>query len=238
MRRFLPLVAIVCAAPVAAQRQPMSVFQQQKARALFADHLPCLGCHELDGTGGRSAPSLTGVGARRGAAYVGAMVVDPQAVVPGVAMPRILMPRGTRDVIIAYLTRDVGGSERGAAIGASAAGVAPLRAVVATEPTDVNLLYGKWCSSCHGARGGGDGPNAKYLPVRPAIHASAVQMSRQSDEALFDAIAGGGIIMGKSARMPAFGATLSAPQIHALVAYIRTLCACSAPAWSRDGSPP
>jgi mono/diheme cytochrome c family protein len=61
-------------------------------------------------------------------------------------------------------------------------------------------------------------------------------MSMRSDDALFDAIGGGGAVMGKSARMPAFGATLSSAEIRALVAYIRALCACRAPAWSVDGS--
>src|SRR5258705_13731655 len=85
-------------------------------------------------------------------------------------------------------------------------------------------------------RGNGDGPNARYLPVPPAVHASAARMSLRPDDALFDAIAGGGAIMGKSPRMPAFGATLSPPEIRSLVAYIRALCACQGPAWSRDGS--
>jgi mono/diheme cytochrome c family protein len=63
-------------------------------------------------------------------------------------------------------------------------------------------------------------------------------MSVRSDDALFDAIAGGGAVMGKSARMPAFGATLAPAEIRSLVAYIRTLCACRGPAWSTDGSKP
>jgi hypothetical protein len=39
--------------------------------------------------------------------------------------------------------------------------------------------------------------------------------------------------MNRSPRMPAFGATLSAAEIRALVRHIRTLCRCEGPAWSR-----
>jgi mono/diheme cytochrome c family protein len=59
-------------------------------------------------------------------------------------------------------------------------------------------------------------------------------MGKRPDDSLFDAIAGGGAIMGKSPRMPAFAGSLTPAEIRSLVAYIRTLCACSAPAWSRD----
>ncbi len=60
-------------------------------------------------------------------------------------------------------------------------------------------------------------------------------MSRRSDDALFDAIAGGGAIMNKSPRMPAFGETLSHGEIQSLVRHIRALCKCAGPAWSTDG---
>jgi len=154
-------------------------------------------------------------------------VADPQRVVPGSAMPRVPMSHARRNLVVAYLTR----GETPLPASAPAAHDA-----VRDTVTSAATLYGKWCASCHGTSGAGDGPNARYLPVRPAIHASAAQMSPRSDNALFDAIAGGGTVMGKSARMPAFGETLSAGQIRSLVAYIRQLCVCNAPAWSRDGA--
>jgi hypothetical protein len=39
--------------------------------------------------------------------------------------------------------------------------------------------------------------------------------------------------MGRSPRMPAFGATLTSAEIRALVRHIRTLCRCEGPSWSR-----
>ncbi len=105
-----------------------------------------------------------------------------------------------------------------------------------TIDTSAAALYQRWCASCHGATGKGDGPNARQLPVAPARHADAVTTARRSDDALFDTIDGGGAIMNRSARMPAFGASLSAKEIRSLVRYIRTLCRCEGPTWSR-GSP-
>ena len=85
--------------------------------------------------------------------------------------------------------------------------------------------------------GQGNGPNAKALPVPPARHADAATMSRRPDDSLYDTIDGGGAIMNRSARMPAFGGSLSPIQIRALVTHIRSLCRCAGPAWSRDGTP-
>lgn len=228
MHRLALLSAFAAVVPLAAQTPTLTPFQQQTARALLRDKLPCLGCHELDGTGGRIGASLTKVGARRGAAHVRAVITDPRTHLPGAPMPRVPMSPAVRELIIAYLTRDADPAMNHTA-------APPLRVA---EPADAADLYRKWCAACHGAQGHGDGPNAAYLPVRPAIHASAEEMSRRADDVLFDAIAAGGAVMGKSPRMPAFGETLSAAQIRSLVGYIRTLCACKGPAWSTDDARP
>ena len=101
---------------------------------------------------------------------------------------------------------------------------------------DAGALYGRICSNCHGKRGDGDGWNAAYLPVRPTVHSDAKYMSTRSDHTLHDGIAAGGYILDRSNRMPPFGETLSGAQIDSLVHYIRTLCDCEGPAWSRDGA--
>ena len=98
---------------------------------------------------------------------------------------------------------------------------------------DGAALYAKWCASCHGATGRGDGVNAPNLPVKPTAHASREVMAARPDDSLFDTIAGGGAIMNRSPRMPAFGATLSPAEIRALVRHIRNLCGCQGPEWSR-----
>jgi len=220
------LSLLFVAFPLAAQVPGITPFQEHKAEALLREQLPCLGCHQLGGEGGRNAPSLDDVSQRRDASYISAVIADPQRIVPGAAMPRIPMPQSTRELITAYLARNTRGTT------SPPPTVNPQPSTATTGAGN----YARWCASCHGVTGGGDGPNARYLPTPPAVHASPARMGARSDDALYDAIAGGGRVMGKSARMPAFGETLSPAEIRALVGYIRTLCKCKGPAWSLDGS--
>ena len=214
------LALMLISAPLAAQGA-LTTFGEHKARALLATQLPCLGCHELDGQGGAIGPSLTTVGQRRSAGYIRAMIEDPQGTVPGSTMPRTRMPDATRELVIALLSSK---ARRGDPPHAKSSLPAP--------PATGAALYARWCAACHGATGMGDGPNAKRLPVRPRAHADAARMHTRSDDALYDTIAGGGAVMGMSARMPAFGATLSDRELRALVSYLRELCHCSGPQWS------
>jgi mono/diheme cytochrome c family protein len=206
-----------------------SAFAKAKVEALLRDHLPCLGCHRLNGEGGTIGPDLTTVRQRRSAAYVAAMITDPQRVVPGSIMPRTLMPESTRELITRYLQGGEGGEG-----GEGGKGGAPSPPPVVGAPADGAALYAKWCAACHGATGRGDGPNAPNLPVKPAAHASREAMSARPDDSLFDTIAAGGAVMNRSPRMPAFGATLSTAEIRALVRHIRSLCRCEGPTWSRN----
>lgn len=212
---------MMISAPLSAQGD-LTTFAEHKARALLATQLPCLGCHELDGQGGAIGPSLTTVGQRRSSAYIRAMIEDPQGTVPGSTMPLTRMPDATRQLVIALLSRGAHGVDPSRT-------VAPLPARATTGAA----LYARWCTACHGVTGMGDGPNAKRLPVPPRVHADAVRMHTRSDDSLYDTIAGGGVVMGMSARMPAFGATLSDGELRSLVAHLRELCHCTGPEWAR-----
>jgi len=149
-------------------------------------------------------------------------------VVPGTAMPRSPMTPELRALVLAAL------------IGTTPAAVPPSRALV-PYPTSLALipeaakLYGRYCAACHGRDGAGNGPNAPFLPVRPAAHRDVRAMSMRTDDRLFDAVFSGGYPLGRSAAMPAFGGTLSRAEIWSLVRYLRTLCRCKPPAWSTDG---
>jgi len=216
-------VGACLARPSEARGQELSAYSRRKAESLLKTQLPCLGCHKLNGEGGTFGPDLTTVRARRSPAYIASMIADPQRVVAGSVMPRIRMPDATRDLITRYL----GGSK------AEARGQRPeARSAAARTSADGAPLYAKWCASCHGATGKGDGPNAASLPVKPAVHSSREAMSARPDDSLFDTIASGGAVMNRNSRMPAFGGTLTATEIRALVRHIRTLCRCEGPAWS------
>ena len=202
--------------------QDLTPFARAKAEALLRDQLPCLGCHTLDGNGGKLAPELATVRSRRDATYIARMVVDPQTTVPGTLMPHTPMPRQSRALIVRYL-------------GGDATIVDGARDAPRSADSTGTTLYARYCTGCHGPQGRGDGPNAASLPVPPARHASKDAMSARPDDALYDTIAGGGAIMNRSPRMPAYGTTLTPAQIRALVRHVRSLCQCQGPSWSTDG---
>jgi mono/diheme cytochrome c family protein len=201
----------------------LTPFARSKAETLLRDRLPCLGCHTLGGKGGTLAPELSTVSQRRPPEYITRMVANPQATVSGTVMPHTPMPAEWRVLIIRYLGGQA--SEDGGSI----------QAPPVPADTDGAVLYSRFCAGCHGSGGKGDGPNARALPVPPARHASREAMSARPDDSLYDTIAGGGAIMNRSPRMPAYGTTLSPAQIRALVRHIRSLCQCAGPAWSTDG---
>jgi len=205
----------------------LSPFAAAKAQALLRDRLPCLGCHQLNGEGGRIGPDLSNVGARRSPAFVLGMIVDPETMLPGTAMPKTPLARATAELITGFLLRDRPSPSLPVP-------PRPPPSLVSNLPRDAKALYARYCTACHGERGRGDGYNAENLPVPPAPHADRSFMSRRTDDRLFDGIYAGGYVLGGSARMPAFGETLSRAEIRGLVRYLRELCRCQGPAWSRD----
>ena len=211
----------------------LSPFAVAKARTLMANRLPCFGCHQLDGTGGHVGPDLTNLAKRRSAEYVARIVDDPQSVVPGTAMPRTPMSPQMRALVLAALLGTTPDKVPASRASLKSAGSNSQRG-------DGAPLYGRYCAACHGSGGAGDGPNARYLPIRPAAHRDATAMSLRTDDRLFDAIYAGGYPLGKSAAMPAFGATLTRGEVWSIVGYLRVLCRCAPPTWSTDGvrSPP
>jgi cytochrome c oxidase cbb3-type subunit 3 len=85
-------------------------------------------------------------------------------------------------------------------------------------------LFTELCSVCHGIGGKGDGPSAQGLEPKPADFTNCKVMGKDSDDVLFKIIKEGGQSAGRSTVMPAWGASLSDPQIRDLVKFIRGLC--------------
>ena len=213
--------------------QALSPFAMRKAETLLHNRWSCLGCHRLGDDGGRIGPRLDGIAQRLRPGYVRTLIQEPEHVAPGTIMPASLEQPDRLDLIASYLLRRDGewtGSEPVSELPALLASAAP---TASTAPGAA--LYNARCAPCHGVGGAGDGFNAPFLPVTPTVHADSAAMSLRPDDTLYDGIHAGGWILGKSQRMPAFGASLDDGEKRALVAYIRTLCRCEGPAWSRDG---
>lgn len=222
--------------PAAVAQEPtdgLSAFAIAKAETLLRSRLPCLGCHTLDGEGGRIGPGLSQVGSRHTPERIAQILAEPRSVFSVTIMPPVPMPESWRTLIVSYLAQ-----RRGAGPPPEEE---PLPTSPAPSPGGLNdlegaELYMRSCAPCHGTSGQGDGFNAEFLPVPPTAHADSATMSRRSDDTLFDAIYAGGYVMNRSHRMPPFGGALTREQIWSLVRHIRTLCACQGPAWSRDGT--
>ncbi len=208
----------------------LSPFAMRKAETLLRDRWSCLGCHRLGEDGGRIGPRLDGIVHRLRPGYVRALVQDPAHLVPGTIMPASLEQPDRLDLIASYLLRREGGWTGSEPV----AGLSAPSGSTATGSSGA-ALYALRCAPCHGIGGAGDGFNAAFLTVAPTAHSDSAAMSARTDDTLYDGIHAGGRILGKSHRMPAFGASLDHDEKRALGAYIRTLCRCQGPAWSRDG---
>jgi len=212
----------------------LTPFQTLRTRRLLEGRLACLGCHEMGGEGGRIGPPLDGLGERLEESFVLEMILDPSQAVPGSPMPRQAMPERDARRLARYL---LASDSLRALLPRVSLGSASHPAWVVEEPDGTSegaTLYARHCASCHGPAGLGDGWNASRLPVSPTAHADSALMARRADDTLFDAISGGAWVLDGSPRMPPFGGLLSARQIRTLVTYIRELCACEGPDWSRD----
>ena len=91
------------------------------------------------------------------------------------------------------------------------------------DPKAGEAIYAQYCASCHGARGGGDGPISASLTPKPAKHGDGSYMNPLSNEHLFKVVKEGGPSVGKSPMMAALGGSLSDEQIRDVVAFVRTL---------------
>jgi len=228
------LASLLAARPTPAtlrQAGAPSAFERDRVERMLEQRMACLGCHVIDGRGGRIGPSLDGLRDRAEEPYVRRIIEDPAATVPGTLMPRQAVPERDLRRLTGYL------------LALPPAQAAPAPAVTPEAPAmlapgaeeDGAALYARHCAACHGPGGRGDGWNAPTLPVTPTAHADESLMSARTDDALFDAIYAGAFVLDGSPRMPPFGDMLSERQIRALVAHIRTLCGCSQPAWAGDG---
>jgi mono/diheme cytochrome c family protein len=230
--RVVLLIAFMSAPGGAAYAQgqnPLTPLQVERTERLLENRIACRGCHVIAGEGGAIGPVLDGIAGRAELDYVRSMIANP-GLIPGSVMPHQPMSEGDRDRLARYVHQ-----QASSAAGSDTPTPQAPPALSPGEEDDGDALYARHCAACHGEAGQGDGWNAARLPVQPTRHADPALMSLRADDTLYDGIAAGGYVLDRSARMPAYGDLLSDAQIRALVAHIRTLCACSQPAWAGGG---
>lgn len=209
--------------------EQLSAFSMKKAEILLKEKLSCLGCHQLGDSGGKIGPNLSNVRSRLKPSYVYEIIQNPVSVLPGTTMPKIVLPPKTLNLIVNYLLQQEVTTEENIYLSTVDHPI-----YIVNDEENKEVIFVKYCASCHGVNGDGNGFNSKYLPVQPTNHRDKNYMSMRPDDTLFDGIFAGGYVLNKSHFMPSYGFTLSRPEIKQLVAYIRKLCDCSAPGWSRD----
>jgi len=83
--------------------------------------------------------------------------------------------------------------------------------------------YNTMCVPCHGPSGAGDGPAAAAMKPKPRDFTDPAFWASAKDETLATIIKKGGMAVGKSPLMAAFGGTLSDGQIAEVLAYLKTM---------------
>jgi cytochrome c oxidase cbb3-type subunit 3 len=116
-------------------------------------------------------------------------------------------------------------------------GAAPITSFAAAvhehgrSPLDLSLasgraVYDRYCAICHGDTGGGDGFNAYPLKdafgVNPTAFSDRAQAAALKETESIAAIRNGGLAVGKSAAMPAWGYTLTPGEVADVWQYIRS----------------
>jgi mono/diheme cytochrome c family protein len=74
---------------------------------------------------------------------------------------------------------------------------------------------------CHGPQGKGDGPGAKGLDPKPAVHAD-LPLSDYPPDYLYNLVYYGGKSVGKSPNMPDWGMTIPPQSLADVIAHIRS----------------
>ncbi|HDL18919.1 MAG TPA: c-type cytochrome [Bacteroidetes bacterium] len=209
--------------------QEITAYSMQKVRNLLREKISCLACHRLGKQGGRIGPDLSSVPDRLNPLYMFNQIKNPHAVSPGAIMPKIPLPEKNVKLLFNFLYQQEDQRQDSSYVSLTEQPLISLK-----NKTGAEVNYLNRCALCHGSAGDGKGYNAAFLPVTPTLHADSSYMSRRPDDTLFDGISAGGFILNKSNFMPPWGFSISPGEIRNLVAYIRTLCNCAGPAWSRD----
>ena len=89
------------------------------------------------------------------------------------------------------------------------------------EQRQGKYVFTKYCATCHGDDGKGDGFNAFNLDPKPRDFTDQHLMNALDDERIIRTITGGGRSVNRSNLMPSWGGRLSKGEIQYVAAYVR-----------------
>ncbi len=95
---------------------------------------------------------------------------------------------------------------------------------VAADLTAGRQTYDTYCANCHGIKGNGEGPSAKWVNPSPRDFTACKLMRMYQDADLLKAIKDGGPAAFVSYNMPPWKAILTDQQISDVLAYERSFC--------------
>ncbi len=152
-----------------------------RGKALFSSS-GCVGCHTINGTGGKTGPDLSGEGkSGRSAAWLATQIRDPKSHFPNTIMPSFSSLSGQQvGDLVAYLQSLVDGTSQNQTVQGSSTtptaekgivppggtkqeapgrGVNKQAARIIGNPAHGSLLFTAQCQGCHGEKGKGGIPN-------------------------------------------------------------------------------
>lgn len=91
------------------------------------------------------------------------------------------------------------------------------------DPERAKANYAKYCATCHGKQGEGDGLMAKFLDAPPKDFTNTEYMETRTDLQLYKAIAEGGAAVGLSDKMAPWKHVLTEQEMKDLTLYVRQL---------------
>ncbi|MBI4266317.1 MAG: cytochrome c [Acidobacteria bacterium] len=89
------------------------------------------------------------------------------------------------------------------------------------EQTDGKRLFARYCATCHGDAGQGDGQNAYNLDPEPPDFSESLKLHQPSYWRRI--IEGGSAAVGRSPQCPPWGRMLASSDLDALVGYLQVL---------------
>jgi mono/diheme cytochrome c family protein len=99
---------------------------------------------------------------------------------------------------------------------------APVNTSVAAGPqAPGQAKFEQFCAACHGVNGKADGPGATALNPKPRNFTDVAWQDKVDDAHIHKIIKEGGAAVGLSPTMPAWGASITDPEIDDVVKYVR-----------------